>query len=241
MVGSRRELVIMDFGLVWRIGAEDKRLTRRGLIVGTPAYMSPEQIAGRVEDLGPRCDIYSLGVILYELLTARRPFEGPEAVVLAQILYVDPASPSVHRPELDDRIAAICLKAMAKRPEDRYATMGEFASSLADYLSREDRPPRPPEPGAAPEHDEWAGDDPSDSGEPTAVIPLATPESRTAAPGLDEWAGDDPSDPGEPTAVIPRRRAPRFDGGRHGDPASRPSPAPRRRSHGRRIPRTPFR
>lgn len=215
MVGSRRELVIMDFGLVWRIGAEDRRLTRRGLIVGTPAYMSPEQISGRVEDLGPRCDVYSLGVILYELLTARRPFEGPEAVVLAQILYVDPVSPSAYRPELDDQIAAICLKAVAKRSEDRYATMGEFASSLADYLGRGDRPPRLPESAAAPEPEEWAGGDPRDSGEPTAVIPTHPAEifpfrpagEFAAAPELEEWANDDSRDSGEPTAVIPSHPA----------------------------------
>ena len=201
MFGSRREPVIMDFGLVWRIGAEDRRLTRRGLIVGTPAYMSPEQIAGRVEDLGPRCDIYSLGVILYELLTAHRPFEGPEAVVLAQILYVDPTSPSVHRPELDDRIAAICLKAMAKRPEDRYATMGEFASSLTDYLRREGRPPRPPGSTEAPQLDERAGDSPNDPHESTAVIPPPDSGESTEAPELEGLAGEGPSGSGEPTAL----------------------------------------
>jgi hypothetical protein len=134
MVNSRRNLIIMDFGLAWRIGLQDQRLTRVGLVLGTPAYMPPEQVSGKVEALGPRCDIYSLGVIMYELLTGHVPFEGPDTFVLGHILFVEPAPPSRHRPDLDPLIEAICLKAMAKVPEDRYATMNEFATALADYL-----------------------------------------------------------------------------------------------------------
>ena len=134
MVSSRRNLIIMDFGLAWRIGLQDQRLTRVGLVLGTPAYMPPEQVSGKVEALGPRCDIYSLGVIMYELLTGHVPFEGPDTFVLGHILFVEPAPPSRHRPDLDPLIEAICLKAMAKVPEDRYATMNEFATALADYL-----------------------------------------------------------------------------------------------------------
>jgi len=143
MVNRLRELVIMDFGLAWRIGSHDERLTKTGLVLGTPAYMSPEQISGKEESLGPRCDIYSLGVIMYEMLTACRPFDGPEAVVLGQILYVEPVPPSGHRPDLDPRIEAICLKAMSKKPEDRYATMGELAADLGDYLRSEASVPEP--------------------------------------------------------------------------------------------------
>jgi serine/threonine protein kinase len=138
MVNSRRELVIMDFGVAWRIGSSDERLTKNGIVLGTPAYMSPEQFSGNAEVLGPRCDIYSLGVIMYELLTACRPFVGLEAVILGQILFIEPAPPSGHRPDLDPQIEAICLKAMAKRPEDRYATMAEFAAALGDYLRGRD-------------------------------------------------------------------------------------------------------
>ena len=71
---------------------------------------------------------------MYELLTGHVPFEGPDTFVLAHILFVEPAPPSRHRPDLDPLIEAICLKAMAKVPEDRYATMSEFATALADYL-----------------------------------------------------------------------------------------------------------
>ena len=134
MVNARRDLVIMDFGLVWRIGAQDERLTRVGLVLGTPAYMSPEQICGRAEGLGPCCDIYSLGVILYELLTGCVPFEGPEAFVLGQIVFAEPAPPSKHRPDVDPLIEAICLRAMAKKVEDRYASMRELAMALERFL-----------------------------------------------------------------------------------------------------------
>jgi serine/threonine protein kinase len=134
MVNARRDLIIMDFGLVWRIGAQDERLTRVGLVLGTPAYMSPEQICGRAEGLGPSCDIYSLGVILYELLTGCVPFEGPEAFVLGQIVFAEPAPPSKHRPDLDPLIEAICLRAMAKKVEERYASMRELAKALERFL-----------------------------------------------------------------------------------------------------------
>jgi serine/threonine protein kinase len=138
MVNARGDLIIMDFGLVWRIGGQNERLTRVGLVVGTPTYMSPEQASGKVESIGPGCDIYSLGVIMYELLTGRVPFEGQEALVLGQILFVEPPPPSRYRSDLDPRLEAICMKAIAKSLERRYATMGEFAMALGDYLRSKD-------------------------------------------------------------------------------------------------------
>jgi Protein kinase domain len=142
MVNARGDLVIMDFGLAWRIGARKERLTRVGLVVGTPVYMSPEQATGNLETIGPGCDIYSLGVIMYELLTGRVPFEGPEAFVLGQILLVEPPPPSTYRPDLDPQLEAICLKAIAKSLAKRYATMGEFAMALGDYVRSTATAPR---------------------------------------------------------------------------------------------------
>ena len=153
MVNARGDLIIMDFGLVWRIGAQNERLTRVGLVVGTPMYMSPEQASGKVEAIGPGCDIYSLGVIMYELLTGRVPFEGPEAFVLGQILFVEPPPPSTYRPDLDPQLEAICLKAIAKSLDQRYATMGELAMALGDYLRSAEGAPRSIDvrwPGVAP-------------------------------------------------------------------------------------------
>jgi tetratricopeptide (TPR) repeat protein len=134
MINSRREPVVMDFGLAWRLDREDARLTKSGSILGTPAYMSPEQVRGDVSALGPGCDIYSLGVLLYEMLTCRLPFQGSTATVLGQILTQDPPRPSTHRGDLDQGLEAICLRAMARNVEDRYSTMGELADALGQYL-----------------------------------------------------------------------------------------------------------
>jgi serine/threonine protein kinase len=189
MVNSRRELIIMDFGLAWRLGSSDERLTKAGMVLGTPAYMSPEQLSGNAEVLGPRCDIYSLGVIMYELLTGCRPFSGQEAVILGQILFIEPAPPSGHRPDLDARIEAICLKAMAKRPEDRYTSMGELAAALGDYL-RGNGPVAPPAPTITSETGSSAGD---------SASPVPTPEvadrSWRAGTGSGPDSGPEPDVP----------------------------------------------
>lgn len=135
MIDPRNEPIVMDFGLARQIDeADDARLTRDGAILGSPAYMSPEQIEGKADKLGSHSDIYSLGVILYELLTGNLPFQGSVASIIGQILAKEPDSPLKHRPDMSPRLAEICVKAMAKKPEDRYASMQVVANELMEFL-----------------------------------------------------------------------------------------------------------
>ena len=141
---EHREPVVMDFGLARSTtGGEESQNTHPGKILGTPSYMSPEQVVDDLDQLGPGTDIYSLGVVLYELLTGRVPFEGSVWHVLVQIQSQTPEPPSAFRHELDAQLDAICLRAMAKRAVDRYDTMQEFGNALARWLkeTRDESPP----------------------------------------------------------------------------------------------------
>jgi formylglycine-generating enzyme required for sulfatase activity len=152
LVSERRGLVIMDFGLARSLGGEATRITQSGQLLGTPGYMAPEQVRGEVSAMGPGCDIFSLGVILYELLTGRRPFRGPIGEVLAKLLTENPEPPSRHRPDVDSQMEAICFKAIAKSPADRYASMLEFAAALDRCLaSRKSRVTLPADVATLPE------------------------------------------------------------------------------------------
>ncbi len=134
MIDRRSEPIIMDFGLARRARAGDPRLTQLGTTMGTPAYMPPEQVNGDIDAMGPASDIYSLGVILYELLTGRLPFVGDAMAQLSQVLLDEPPPPSQFRPNLDPELEAICLRAMAKKIADRYASMTDLAAALQGYL-----------------------------------------------------------------------------------------------------------
>ena len=133
MIDLSKEPVVMDFGLARQTDAES-RVTQSGMAVGTPAYMSPEQVHGDLDEVGAETDVYALGVILYELLTGRLPFRGSIAKVVYGIVHEDPPAPSEIRPDIDPELESICAKMMAKNRDERYPTMNDVASALAKYL-----------------------------------------------------------------------------------------------------------
>jgi formylglycine-generating enzyme required for sulfatase activity/predicted Ser/Thr protein kinase len=134
MISADGEPIILDFGLARRLDQQGTRVTRSGVLAGTPTYMAPEQAKEGLGTVGAASDIYSLGVILYELLTKRLPFEGPLTEVLINLVTREPPPPSAHRTDLDPVLNTICLKALAKEPTRRFATMAQMGATLEAYL-----------------------------------------------------------------------------------------------------------
>lgn len=133
MVARDGRLVLLDFGIA-RI-CKERAVTVTGAFVGTPRYMSPEQIAGGHDKVDHRCDVYSLGVTLYELLTLEPPFDGDtQQQVIGQILNRDPRPPRQINPHIPADLETICCKAMEKDASRRYGSAGEFAEDLRRYL-----------------------------------------------------------------------------------------------------------
>jgi serine/threonine-protein kinase len=123
---------IADFGLARHFDT-GSGLTLSGARIGTPSYMAPEQALGTTRTIGPAVDIYSLGAVLYELLTGRPPFKGEtSAETELQVIYQDPVPPSRLNPRVPRDLETICLKCLRKEPERRYST----AAALADDLRR---------------------------------------------------------------------------------------------------------
>ncbi len=135
MVGKKGEPVVMDFGLARRLDSNDTRVTKSGTIVGTPAYMSPEQVEGDPDAVGPGSDQFSLGVILYEMLAGQLPFQGTMLSVIGQIAHKAPRGIEELRPDVDPRLAAICGRMMSKNPADRFQNMAAAADALHQYLT----------------------------------------------------------------------------------------------------------
>jgi WD40 repeat protein len=135
LLSAEGTVKIADFGLAKFLQATDGQ-TQEGDVLGTPRYMAPEQTSGTSEGVGPAADIYSLGVILYELLTGRAPLQAPTPVeTLFLIRSQDPLPPSRLLPRLPRDLETICLKCLQKDPHDRYASAQELADDLERFLS----------------------------------------------------------------------------------------------------------
>ena len=127
------EPMVTDFGLAEDVSAEGNS-TRTGDVIGTPSYMSPEQARGKPVDA--RSDVFGLGGLLHTMLTGRPPFSGPVASTVYRVLHSDPEPIGAVNPSVSEKMQAICLKAMQKRPEARYQQAGDLAADLCAVLAQ---------------------------------------------------------------------------------------------------------
>jgi tetratricopeptide (TPR) repeat protein/tRNA A-37 threonylcarbamoyl transferase component Bud32 len=150
VLGEYGEVIVLDWGVARLLDRpeeeappvivtdSDTEATLEGQVVGTPAYMAPEQAEGRLDQLGPATDVYGLGAILYEILTGRPPFVATAAAtVLDQVVHDAPARPRQLVPETAPALEAVCLKALAKKPADRYSSARALADDVRHWLADE--------------------------------------------------------------------------------------------------------
>ncbi len=139
LVDGEGEPHLLDFGLAKASPLLDANTSVSAQIVGTPAYMSPEQTSGDSSAVDTRSDVYSLGVVLYEMLTGRMPYDTTAALgrVLDNVAHADPAPPGSLNPEVDGELAAILLKALEKNKERRYQSVDAFCGDVERYLAGE--------------------------------------------------------------------------------------------------------
>jgi serine/threonine protein kinase len=129
--------VIMDFGIA-KFLKQSSSLTQQGVMIGTPAFMAPEQAGETPHQVGPLADVYALGAILYNMLTGHAPFEDQTALrTVLKVIGPDPPKPVRERnPEVPQRLERICMKCLRKRPEDRYGSAQGLAEALRRFQAR---------------------------------------------------------------------------------------------------------
>ncbi len=137
MIDTDGQPIVTDFGLARRpAAAGDGQITQEGLLLGTPAYMAPEQIRGEQGVVGFGSDIYSLGVIAFELFTGRLPFTGSATEILAKVLRDQPPAPCDLRADLSPEVNAFVLRLLAKEPGERFGSMAEVSAALTGLLEQ---------------------------------------------------------------------------------------------------------
>lgn len=135
---SDGEALVTDFGVAKNIQDTGEELTKFGQMVGTPRYMSPEQVRGEIDEIDGRSDVYSLGATFYEMLVAQPPYTTKILhELINEVLLKAAPSPAVLRPELPAPLAAICLKCLEKEPQKRYGSALELALQLEDFLGKQ--------------------------------------------------------------------------------------------------------
>jgi serine/threonine-protein kinase len=153
LLGDFGEVMLLDWGLAKVTGRPDEptdslpvapgsdsaqAVTVQGQVLGTPGYMAPEQAEGRLDRIDARTDVYGLGAVLYEILTAEPPFSGPDTPsVLNRILHEPPVRPGERVEGTHRALEAVCLKALAKRSDDRYARASDLAREIEHFLADE--------------------------------------------------------------------------------------------------------
>ena len=181
LLDASDNVFVTDFGLAGMVGQHE--MTRAGSRMGTPNYMPPEQCEGVLDLIGPASDQYSAGIVLYELLTSRTPFEGGGSLpaMLYAVVNTAPEPPSAYRAGLDPRLDALCMRAMAKKPSDRFPSCRAFAEALKAWKES---------PRAAP---------------PVLPVPPIAPTKLTTAPDRKPKA----ERPSPPPAPMPPQERPR--------------------------------
>lgn len=182
LLDPHRNVYLTDFGILRLLDSSHSRVTVTGSVLGTPAYMAPEQVLG--ESVGPAADRYSLAVVLYELVTGRAPFEG-DAVASVMMRQVNdaPAAPRLSRPELPEAAEAAMLIGLAKQPWNRFATSSELARAFTAGLRGEW--PHQPTPAPSPFQSAPTLATPPSSPAPMPLPWTPYPEtSSVAAPAL---------------------------------------------------------